>query len=107
MINVIVSVWNSVMSDRHNPLNALPPVARYQSMIVLALMWSFIFCAMVGWMHLFSYWAVGHLVLLTLGFYVTSVLFEYARKTHLTFGHRDNLKTEDGRGVRHDDLWGG
>lgn len=107
MLNVIVSLWNTVMSDRHNPLNGLPLVARYQTMMVLALMWSFIFCSMIGWMFLFPYWAIGHVVLLSLGFLVTSFTFESARKTSLALGHRDNLRTADGRGVRHDDVWGG
>jgi hypothetical protein len=107
MLKVILSFWNTVMSDRHNPLSGLPPVVRYQTMMVLALMWSFIFCAMVGWMFLFPYWAIGHVVLLSLGFFVTTYTFGNARKRGMAMGHRDGLKTTDGRGVRHDDVWGG
>jgi hypothetical protein len=102
-----MTLWNTLMSDRHNPLSGLPPVARYQTMMVLALMWSFIFCSMVGWMFLFPYWAIGHVVLLSLGFMVTSLTFETARNTVSGIGHRDNLRSTDGRGARFDDVWGG
>ena len=48
-------IWDPLMDPNTNPLMVLPSLARYQIMTVLAMMWSFIFCAMAGWMMLFPY----------------------------------------------------
>jgi len=95
--------WDPVMDPAHNPLAALPPMPRYQMMVVLASMWSFIFCAMVGWWMLFPYWILGHIALLTLGTFVTNWTFNSVSKP----SHRDMYRSKDGRHAHHDDLWGG
>lgn len=97
------SLWNPVMSSEHNPFKALPPIVRYQLMTILAMMWSFIFCAMIGWMLWFPFWIVGHIILLSLGAIMTNHYFYNANG----ISHRDLYRSEDGRHARHDDIWGG
>jgi hypothetical protein len=104
MVKIIKEhMWSPLMDSDKNPLMALPYITRYQVMMVLAMMWSFIFCAMIGWMMLFPYWVVGHIVLLSLGAFMTNYTF----KTATMASHRDMYKTADGKGVVHDDIWGG
>ena len=90
------------MSSEHNPLRWLPPTVRYQIMTLLAMMWSFIFCAMMEWWLYFPYWIVGHLILLAMGAAITNWTFQGAYRQ----SHRDLYRSEDGRAARHDDLWG-
>jgi len=108
MSNTIVKqikskLWDPVMDADRNPLAAMPAMPRYQMMVVLAAMWSFIFCAMVGWWMLFPYWIIGHVALLTLASFATNIVFKSAR----TPSHRDLYRSKDGRYAKHDDLWGG
>lgn len=97
----MMRMWKIIMDADHNPLRDLPTAQRYQIMVVLAMMWSFIFCAMLGWWMWFPYWAVGHLALLVLGALVTNRTFETARASH-----RDRYRSDDGNSARYDDLWG-
>jgi hypothetical protein len=101
--NLKSKLWDPVMDSDRNPLAAIPPMQRYQLMIVLATMWSFIFCAMLGWWMLFPYWVVGHIVLLTIASFITNWTFSSAR----TLSHRDMYRSKDGLHARHDDIWGG
>jgi len=104
MINRIkTKLWYPVMDANHNPLAALPVMPRYQLMVVLASMWSFIFCAMVGWMLLFPYWVVGHILLLSLGAFITNYTFKMNR----VLTHRDLYRSSDKTHALHDDIWGG
>jgi hypothetical protein len=103
MIKLVkLKLWNPVMSSEHNPLMALPSIQRYQVMMVLAMMWSFIFCSMIGWILLFPYWIVGHILLLSMGAFFTNYTFEsYSMKTH-----RDMYISPDKTHALHDDIWG-
>jgi hypothetical protein len=94
--------WDPIMDPNTNPLMQLPPMVRYQIMTVLAMMWSFIFCAMMAWWQWFPYWIVGHILLLSLGAYVTNRTFDYATK----LSHRDRYRSADKRHALHDDIWG-
>ena len=94
--------WNIVMDAEYNPLRSLPTQHKYQIMIVLAMMWSFIFCAMVGWMMFFPYWVLGHIALLTIGALATNWTFKNAQ----TITHRDMFRSKDGTHAVHDDIWG-
>jgi hypothetical protein len=94
--------WNIVMDGDKNPFRQLPPMVRYQLMTVLAMMWSFIFCAMLGWFMWFPYYIVGHIVLLTLGALWTNYTFNTAYK----MSHRDMYRSPDGQYAMHDDIWG-
>ena len=103
MVKVIKEhVWSPLMYADKNPLMALPPIHRYQIMMVLAMMWSFIFCAMIGWMFLFPYWVLGHILLLSLGAFMTNYTF----KTYSSKTHRDMYRSLDKTYALHDDIWG-
>ena len=94
--------WNMIMDAERNPLRSLPTQHKYQIMIVLAMMWSFIFCAMAGWMMLFPYWVLGHFALLTFGAIMTNWTFKNAQ----IVTHRDRYRSQDGTYAVHDDIWG-
>ena len=96
-------IWDPLMDPNTNPLMVLPSLVRYQIMTVLAMMWSFIFCAMVGWMMLFPYWIVGHILLLALGAFITNYTFKINR----VMTHRDLYRSADKTHALHDDIWGG
>ena len=96
-------IWDPVMDADRNLRIALPVLPRYQIMTVLAMMWSFIFCAMVGWMLLFPYWIVGHILLLALGAFITNYTFKINR----VMTHRDLYRSADKTHALHDDIWGG
>ena len=100
---MIKRYWHVVMDAEHNPLRDLPTQQRYQIMTVLAMMWSFVFCAMLGWWFWFPFWIVGHIALLTLGAYITNWTFSHA--DYIT--HRDRYRSQDGTYAMHDDIWGG
>jgi hypothetical protein len=95
-------VWEPLMDADKNPLAGLPPITKYQLMMVLAMMWSFIFCAMVGWMLWFPYWIIGHILLLSIGAYITNHTFKTYNTTH-----RDMYRSPDKTHALHDDIWGG
>ena len=95
--------WDPLMDAERNPLMALPVLPRYQIMTVLAMMWSFIFCAMVGWWMLFPYWIVGHIALLSVGAFITNYTFKINR----VMTHRDLYRSADKTHALHDDIWGG
>jgi hypothetical protein len=95
--------WDVLMDGDHNALRQLPPSVRYQFMTLLAMMWSFVFCAMLGWWLWFPWWAAGHVLLLGVGALLTEWTFAGAYRQ----SHRDLYRTSDGRSAHHDDLWGG
>ena len=41
----MLDLYRTVMDSEKNPLRHLPPVQRFQGMVVLSLMWAAIFCA--------------------------------------------------------------
>lgn len=94
--------WNMVMDERHNPLRALPPPVAFQIMTILAMMWSFVFVAMLGWWMWFPHYILGHMVLLTVGAVITNYTFENTHK--LT--HRDLFRSQDKTYALYDDYWG-
>jgi hypothetical protein len=44
----MLSVYHAIMDSNSNPLRALPPVQRFQTMLYLSIMWTTIFCAAAG-----------------------------------------------------------
>jgi hypothetical protein len=104
MKNLKSKLWDPVMDVNHNPLMSIPLMQRYQIMIVLGSMWSFVFCAMIGWWMLFPYWVVGHIALLTVASFATNWTFSTSARAP---SHRDLYRSKDGLHARHDDIWGG
>ena len=99
---MLQNYWKLVMDDRYNPLQNLPAIVKFQIMTVLAMMWSFIFIAMLGWWVFFPHYIIGHMVLLTLGALVTKYTFDVSYKT----SHRDLYRSANGKYAIHDDHWG-
>jgi hypothetical protein len=73
----MTSVYRAIMDPSVNPLRALPPVQRFQTMLYLAVMWTTIFCAAVGAWMWYGAIVVAHL-LIALGFVVTGLTFHRA-----------------------------
>ena len=70
----LMSSYNALMDDQYNPLWKLPPAQRFQLMAWLSVMWTMLFCLMVGvWMY-FGELLIFHL-LFALGFSVTGLIF--------------------------------
>lgn len=94
--------YRYVMDADKNPLSGLPPVQRFQLMLVLSLMWTAIFCTGAGaWMWYGEIVALH--VLLALGTLATGFTFRVASSTAKTY--RDH-PARDGT-ARYDDVWGG
>jgi hypothetical protein len=86
-------------SDK-NPLKNLAPAQRFQTMTVLGLMWTVIFCTAAGAWLWFGELVVAHL-LLALGALITG--FEF-RAASYARSYRD-FPAKDGS-ARYDDVWG-
>jgi hypothetical protein len=101
----IIASWRSVMDSEVNPLRTLPPSRRYQIMIALGLMWSVVFCAMIGILQYAPYYFIAHVFLVFCGAVITNGVFRAAEANKLS--HRDQFRRADGMGARYDDIWGG
>lgn len=69
-----------MMNSCANPLRHLPPAQRFQTMVVLSLVWTVIFCAVTGAWLWYGELLAGHL-LFALGFVITGLTFRRANKT--------------------------
>lgn len=96
----MISVYRAVMDSEHNPLKNLPFAQRFQAMLFLSIMWTTIFCAVVGAWFWYQELVVGHL-LFALGFAVTGLTFHKASNA---VTYRDH-PISDGT-ARYDDVWG-
>lgn len=70
----MLSLYRAIMDPNANPLRAVPPVQRFQTMLYLSIMWTTIFCAAVGAWAWYGAIVVVHL-LVAMGFMVTGVTF--------------------------------
>ena len=75
---MLKAAWASVMDPNKNGLKALPRTVRFQLMVVLASLWSAIFCASAGLMYWLPGYLVVHVVLLLIGIFGTGWLFGLA-----------------------------
>jgi len=75
---MIRTAWNVIMDPRQNVLKALPQTVRFQLMVVLAALWSAIFCANMGLLLWLPGYLVVHVVLLLIGIFGTGWLFQSA-----------------------------
>jgi hypothetical protein len=73
----MTSVYRAIMDSNVNPLRALPPVQRFQTMLYLAVMWTTMFCAAAGAWMWYGAIVVAHL-LIAFGFVVTGLTFHRA-----------------------------
>lgn len=74
------SSWKSIMDPNKNALAGLPKIVRFQLMVVLALMWSAIFCASAGLLYWLPGYVLAHVALIFIGLFGTGWLFRSARR---------------------------
>ena len=73
----MLAIYRVIMDSSVNPLRALPPVQRFQTMLYLAVMWTTIFCAAAGVWMWYGEIVVAHLPV-ALGFVLTGLTFHRA-----------------------------
>ena len=98
--------YQTVMDPDVNPLRNLPPVQRFQIMVVLSLMWTAIFCLAVGSWLWYGELAFAH-VFVALGILITALTFrraDNAKTVAANQSYRDH-PAKDGT-TRYDDVWG-
>ena len=99
---VIKKNYGLIMDADRNPLFALPPAQRFQTMVYLSVMWTAIFCGSLGAWLWYGELLIAH-VLFALGALTTGLKFRAAASAVKTY--RDYpLKDET---ARYDDVWGG
>lgn len=77
---MLKSAFDAVMDPYKNALSTIPKVVRFQLMATLALLWSVIFCVSAGLLVWLPGYVAVHLVLLLVGIFGTSWIFQRARK---------------------------
>ena len=75
----MLSVYHAIMDSNSNPLRAIPPVQRFQTMLYLSIMWTTIFCAAAGAWVWYGEIVVAHL-LVAAGFALTGLTFRAANR---------------------------
>jgi len=76
-----IKAWKSVMDPDENALKGLPKTVRFQLMVVLALLWSAIFCISAGVVQWLPGYMLVHVVLLLIGVFGTGWIFKSARSS--------------------------
>jgi hypothetical protein len=77
---MINSSWKSIMDPNKNALSGLPKIVRFQLMVVLALMWSAIFCASAGILYWLPGYVLAHVALIFVGLFGTGWIFRSATR---------------------------
>ena len=75
----IVDPYRAIMDPSVNPLRSLPASQRFQTMVILSMMWTAIFCVGTGAWLWYGELVVFH-VLVALGVLVTGTTFRRASK---------------------------
>jgi hypothetical protein len=96
----MINLYRSIMDSKMNPLRDLPAAQRLQIMLFLSVMWTTIFCAVSGLWVWYGALVIAH-ILLAIGFLVTGLTFNNARRI---VTYRD-CPRKDGT-ARYDDVWG-
>jgi hypothetical protein len=84
-----MNIWKSVMDADENPLKGLPKTVRFQFMVVLAFLWSAIFCISAGVIQWLPGYVLVHVVLLLIGIFGTGWVFKNARDRSLGMPAKD------------------
>jgi hypothetical protein len=77
---MIKEAWQSIMTIEHSPLRKLPPQLGLMIFLILSLMWSGIFSAIISNPYIFGWTAGGH-VLVVCGIFITAIVHAEAEKT--------------------------
>lgn len=98
---VIKKNFGLIMDADRNPLLALPPAQRFQTMVYLSIMWTAIFCGSLGAWFWYGELLIAH-VLFALGALTTGLKFRAARvvKTYRDYPPKDGT-------ARYHDVGGG
>ena len=75
----VQDAWKSIMTIEHSPLRNLPPQLGLMVFLILSIMWSGIFAALINNPHIFG-WAAGGHVLVVCGIFITAIVHEQADK---------------------------
>jgi hypothetical protein len=92
------------MDSNVNPLRNLPAAQRFQTMMLLSVMWTNIFCVSAGAWIWYGELVVFH-VLVVGGIVITDLVFRRASKAAVYRSYR-HYPLRDGT-ARYDDVWGG
>jgi hypothetical protein len=76
------TLYEVVMSPEVNPLRTLPKIVRFQVMVILAYMWSFVFLLYIGVIAMIGPSIFAHTILL-IGVFFTHDIFQRARSGRL------------------------
>lgn len=76
---MVRQIWNSVINPEQNALLQLPKAVRFQLMVVLATLWSAIFCVGAGLVAWMPTYVLAHVALLLAGVFGTGWVFEAFR----------------------------
>lgn len=71
--------YTAIMNSERNPLRSLPPVQRFQLMVILSMMWTAIFCAGAGLWFWYGEIVAAH-VLVAMGILITTLTFRQASR---------------------------
>lgn len=74
-------LWKSIMDPNSNAFMRLPKSVRFQLMVVLALLWSTIFCVSAGLLVWLPGYILVHVVLIGIGIFGTRWAFNNADAT--------------------------
>lgn len=77
---MVRQIWNSVMDPEQNALLQLPKAVRFQLMVVLATLWSAIFCVSAGIVAWMPTYVFVHVALLLAGVFGTRWVLEAFRQ---------------------------
>ena len=83
--------WKSVMTIEHSPLRKLPPQLGLMVFLILSLMWSGIFAAIIQNPYIFV-WTAGAHVLVVCGIFITAIVHQEADKypQHMKYSGRSS-----------------
>jgi len=81
--------WKSIMTIEHSPLRKLPPQLGLMVFLILSVMWSGIFAAIMSNPYIFG-WSAGAHILVVCGIFITAIVFEQAEKypPHMKYSGR-------------------
>ena len=77
---MLIKTWQAVMDPDHNALLRLPKTTSFQLMVVLASLWSVIFCVSAGLVLWLPGYVLIHVMLLLLGIFGTGWAFRSAEQ---------------------------
>lgn len=81
-LKLVVNACRWVMDPSVSPLRHLGPAQRFQAMLALAMMWTFLFCIGVGAWAYYGLLVAFHLAMVV-GIFVTGYVFHRAQLSSL------------------------